>query len=181
MASKKNKAVLKTVVGVAPTEADSPVYEDVTFELADETNVSAFGDSMSVDFLLKSIKASQQGIEKDHAAAKAANDTAAMKALEAQPIGIVIGKQALLMLLGQKECEGIRLYFCKNPWGKNSVAAVGVRVMRDSAGKPIIKDGVEVAQDIGVKDDATTILKSKNLSATILNVEVGPPTPWGGG
>ncbi len=71
-----------------------------------------------------------------------------------------------MLLLSQKDCEGIRFYFCKNPYGRNSVAAVGVK-----------KDQTGEIRDIGIDDadPSASILTAKQISGNVLNKEVGPP------
>jgi hypothetical protein len=93
-----------------------------------------------------------------------------------EPFAITLGKESLLLLLSQKECEGIRFYFCLNPNGERSIAAVGVKTMRDKSGKIIEENGKEIPQDIGILDDSASLARAENYNDFILNDEVGPPS-----
>ncbi len=108
----------------------------------------------------------------------------AHKLVGSKEIAIDLGKESLLLILSQKDCEGIRFYFCNSPYGSNSVAAVGIRAFLDESGKPHQSRHpqdpsreITDAQDIGVNDNFQSILDEGAISGKtqILNEEVGPP------
>lgn len=70
-------------------------------------------------------------------------------------LGITFGKETLLRILSQQDCEAIRFYFCTLPGGKESLVGVGV----DKQGRDL--------------DSEDGILPSKPRALRRLDVEIG--------
>ncbi|GAB4022487.1 hypothetical protein [Spirosoma koreense] len=77
-------------------------------------------------------------------------------------ISVFYGKETLLLLLSQPDCEGIRFYFCKNHKDKQSLVLVGI-------------DSNE--RDLGLPDEFKTIIDPdlKSFPEGVLAEEVGGP------
>lgn len=85
-------------------------------------------------------------------------------ALEESNIAVFYGKETLMLLLAQANCEGIRFYFCKNQDNKQSLVLVGIDKNQ---------------QDLGLPDGAKTLIdRNLNLEGFQDNAvanEVGGP------
>ncbi|MBA4145543.1 MAG: hypothetical protein C0523_07265 [Cytophaga sp.] len=168
----KNRAVMRTVVGLDPTTGE-PTFEDREFDLNSDDDVAGGGMPMSTGFLIDRIQKYNEQRLKAFTVAKKTKNTAVMDSIGNENVAITLGKESLMLLLAQKDCAGVRFYFCKNPYGRDSVAAVGVRVIKR-------QDGSEEAQDIGLdpNSDELSILSLKSFENTVLNSEVGPPNTF---
>lgn len=162
---------MNTVVGVKA--GGEPDIQERNFDLNSDDDVAGGGMPMSTEYLIDRIRKYNEQRLADYQKAQKDNDPTAMKLIGDENVAIVLGKESLMLLLSQKECAGIRFYFCKNPYGRNSVAAVGVRVVKNG-------DDHEEAQDIGLDPESKelSILSLESLQTTVLNSEVGPPNTF---
>jgi len=168
---------MKTVTKRPTNGSSEPEYDFVAYPLLSEKEVAGGGQPMSMEVLKESIDINIKELKASLKDAENKNNTAAVREILDQSIAITLGKESLFLILSQKECDGIRFYFCKNPKGRNSVAAIGVKIKRHpDTGQPQRgSDGRVIAEDIGAEDNHNTILYNKNLKVNVLNSEVGPP------
>lgn len=159
----KNRVIMKTAIR---DNGGSPVFEDREYLLNSDDELAGNGIPMEIAYLKEKImEHCQHKVERYK---KAISDGVQEKITKAgdENVAIVLGKESLMLLLSQKGCEGVRLYFCKNPYGRDSVAAVGVK--KTTAGE---------IKDIGIDDTdkSVSILKAAKWDAAVWNMEVGPP------
>jgi|GEM_PF-4559427 len=101
-------------------------------------------------------------------------------------IAITLGRESLLHILSQENCEGVRFYLCKvprdlaNPNETHiSILAVGVKKNINVVGIPMDPDNLNnQVQDLGTTPDNPTILADDAEEGFIM-FEVGPPTKHG--
>jgi hypothetical protein len=95
------------------------------------------------------------------------------------PYSVVFGKEALLFILAQKGCKGIRYYFCKNHKGKPSLVFVGIKsFLKDFGGGKngrIIDDADPIPDPVESNGNAGTSKFAARQKTPI--VEVGGTDP----
>ena len=167
MSDQPTKIKMQTAIGI--DLSGKPIFEEREYVLNSEFPLAGWGRPMAFDFLKEQIlKHNQQKVDLFNAE----TDAEKKENLGKENVAITLGKESLMAILSQKGCEGIRFYFCENPWGRSSVAAVGVR--------SAVVNGVEVAQDIGVEDEDNRVSILNNASGgEVINSEVGPPNTVG--
>lgn len=159
----ENCVILKTAVGI---ENGTPVFKPRIYPLNSDSVLPGNGIPMELEFLRERIMRRCQTKIDNYNSAVRSKDDAKISIAGNENVAITLGKESLMLLLSQADCEGIRFYFCENPWGRDSVAAVGVKKLASGEVK-----------DIGIDngDSNLSILKATKFSAAVMNMEVGPP------
>jgi hypothetical protein len=107
--------------------------------------------------------------------AKALNDIEVLKFIEeVMPYCVLFGKDALLSMLSQGGCEGIRYYFCRNPEGKPSLVFVAAKANHDDFGGG--SNGSIIDKSPPIPDPATSSSRKVARQKTP-TVEVGGTDP----
>ena len=116
------------------------VKKKLTIKLAPEGSVTAAGKPIT----LKAVKAMTDGYLlpkldrlkqlRAKSIGKSKEEKAEEKALLESNIAVFFGKETLMLLLSQTDCEGIRFYFCRNHEKKQSLVLVGVDGAKNDLG-----------------------------------------------
>ncbi|QDK82625.1 hypothetical protein EXU85_30060 [Spirosoma sp. KCTC 42546] len=146
---------------------------DIQFNTQNDESVSGFGQPVSLAASQKMIRNFQSDLLLEFVN----GDDETKQAVASRPIAITLGKESLLFILSQNECEGIRFYFCKNHLQSPSIIAVGVK-------NNIVDDPnatlASRARDLGTVGDKLSILSRdvqiNNVVEDFFYYEVGPPT-----
>jgi hypothetical protein len=187
------------------TLKDDGDYDDkeISFATQNDTDVCGFGLPVSLEAGKKMIDGFQKELIEEWADAKSAladanpvnkNEKEQIVAtLERHPIAITLGKESLLYIMSQKDCEGIRFYFCKNHDTELSLVACGVK------SNPVVKSNPFVgsspvskfrpmpislgstAKDLGAPEGSLSISDAEvkhglEVVEGYFLFEVGPPT-----
>lgn len=116
----------------------------IAHNLTPSTKPGGFGDSITPEACNKMINnfitVTIEGFFKENPSATLPEF---VDFLKKEHIAVEFGKEALLRILTQEGCEGIRFAFCKNHDDENSIIALGIEI--DSASpvnSQLIKNGV---------------------------------------
>ncbi len=152
--------------------------EEISFATQSDDDVCGFGLPVSLEAGQRMIKDFQTELLRALQEAASNNNEEAIEANSKHPIAITLGKEALLYIMTQKECEGIRFYFCKNHEKELSVVAVGVK--NNPITDPATASLASKAKDLGSPDGKLSIadvkINSPQQVEEFFLFEVGPPT-----
>jgi hypothetical protein len=153
-----------TLPGIVSDNTNKKFKEgELSFDLPDDSIVNGFGRYISKDVANVLISAFRKYLESHN---------------DKQPYAVTFGKEAILSILAQKDCEGIRFYFgkrSKDQWGEKSKYA-------DKEGITLVAVGVdEKNKDLstggGYIIDPPKKGKTVKTATSTRIVEVVPPEP----
>ena len=140
--------IIMAGLGVDPQDPTNVIpISKITFTLNDDDSVSGFGQPVTLNAACCMINKDLTEFTNDLKDANSKNDLVfAKKLIEKKGIAVIFGKETLLRLLSQPNCEAIRFYSCINDVERASLVLCGV----DEKGRDIaaVKNGKNFITDL---------------------------------